>query len=157
MYPIVFFKKAVPADAEQLTQIAIRSFAEEVQKYGEGPAGHDMPEQHVMYMQSSHYYTILVDDAIVGGFCLIPVDSDHLELGIIYVDPERQNMRIGSQTMQFIEAAYPHIKKWTLDTGYEALRNQHFYEKCGFKKVGASEPNKTNGFYKIKYEKRVGQ
>ncbi|NTU23512.1 GNAT family N-acetyltransferase [Brevibacillus sp. HB1.2] len=155
MSPMVFFKKAVPANAEQLTQIAVRCFAEDVQKYGEGPVGHDQPDQHVLFMQKAHYYTILLDDQIVGGFCLLPVDHEHLELGIIYVDPDKQNLRIGSQTMQFMEAAYPHIKKWTLDTGYEAERNQYFYEKCGYKKVGETAPNAANGFYKFRYEKRI--
>ncbi|WP_246009398.1 hypothetical protein [Brevibacillus fluminis] len=76
------FTRAEPDDAATLTEVAIRSFADQVAQYGRGPDGHDQVEQHLSFMQQALYYKICSDDQIIGGFCLIELAADHLELGI---------------------------------------------------------------------------
>jgi ribosomal protein S18 acetylase RimI-like enzyme len=55
--------------------------------------------------------------------------------------------------MNFIEAEYPNVKKWTLCTPYKNLRNQHFYEKFGYEKVG--EHKVTDNLSLIDYLKET--
>ncbi|ARU62657.1 GNAT family N-acetyltransferase [Tumebacillus avium] len=149
---MITFEKARPQDADRLAEVAKRAFAEDVAKYGFGPPGHDSAEEHRMFMSHAHYYKILEDGQIIGGFCLIQESPSCLELGIIYVDPSLQSKGIGSQAMTFMHEEFPHITHWKLDTGFEAYRNHHFYQKAGYTIVGKTEPDAT-GYHKIVFEK----
>ncbi|MET3287453.1 UNVERIFIED_CONTAM: GNAT superfamily N-acetyltransferase [Brevibacillus sp. OAP136] len=151
------FTRAEPDDAATLTEVAIRSFADEVAQYGRGPDGHDQIEQHLSFMQQALYYKICSADQIIGGFCLIELAADHLELGIIFLDPDVQNKRVGSRAMRFMEQMYPQVKTWTLDTGFESFRNQRFYEKCGYVQVGRTDADPETGFYKVLYQKMIAE
>ena len=57
------------------------------------------------------------------------------DLDVIYVTPEQHGRGIGTRAMRFVEGAH-RATRWTLDTPSWAVRNQHFYEKLGYAKVG---------------------
>jgi ribosomal protein S18 acetylase RimI-like enzyme len=60
-------------------------------------------------------------------------------------------MGVGTQAMGFIERAFP-ATIWTLETPTFATRDQHFYEKLGYVRVGERvSPDITS----IQYEKRL--
>jgi GNAT superfamily N-acetyltransferase len=71
---------------------------------------------------------------------------------VIFLAPDYQGRGIGSQALRFLAAAYPLARRWTLDTPVYALRNQHFYEKFGYVKVGQTSDGDTP---LIAYEKRI--
>jgi len=72
---------------------------------------------------------------IIGGMVVVDQGQGHFHLDLIFIDPTHHNRGIGTQALQFIEQRYP-ATKWTLNTPTWAIRNQHFYEKFGYVKVG---------------------
>lgn len=151
----VTFERATPDDAEGLVKAQIAAFHYDEVLYpgvGEGgPPGYDSVELALKRMGQDEFYKIVVDGQIVGGIILFSKDDGHWHLDLLNIVPECQNRGIGKQAMAFIEQAYP-ATKWTLDTPGYAIRNQHFYETCGYVAVGIrQEPDMTV----IEYEKRV--
>jgi GNAT superfamily N-acetyltransferase len=85
-----------------------------------GPPGYDSTDIMREKITQHHTYRIVVVGAIVD---------------VIFIDPDWHNQGIGSAAMQFLDAHYG-ASRWTLHTPTYALRNQHFYEKFGYLKVG---------------------
>lgn len=135
----ITFSPAIPADAEALTTIQTRTFDDDSRKHGRGerggPPGYDSVAWNIDIMGRSAYYKIVADGAIIGGLFVFTVGDGRCELGRIFIDPDYQNRGIGAQALQFIEQTFP-ARRWTLDTPTWATRNQHFYEKHGYLKIG---------------------
>ena len=75
-------------------------------------------------------------------------------LGAIFIDTEHQNKGIGTKAIEFLEKIHKDAEVWELDTPYKNYRDQHFYEKLGYKKVAETVAEK-NGFYLFIYEKII--
>ncbi len=88
---------------------------------------------------------------MVGGLSVFDMGQGHFHLDVIFIDPAYHNRGIGTQAMHFIEQTFP-AQKWTLNTPGYATRNQHFYEKFGYVKVGVAA---FSYFTLIDYEKRL--
>ena len=54
---------------------------------------------------------------------------------------------------KFLEAKFPTVRKWTLNTPAWAHRNRHFYEKLGYVKV--HEETLEDGGILVFYEKTI--
>lgn len=151
----ITFECATPADAQTLVSVQIAAFHDDNRLYGvplDGPPGYDSLEVMLAKIGEDECCKILADGQIVGVITLFPRAEAHFHLDVLAILPEYHNRGIGTQAMQFIEQAYP-AKVWTLDTPLYAVRNQHFYEKFGYVKVGESmEPD---GLILIAYEKRL--
>ena len=152
--PAVSFEKATQEDIRELTRIMKRAFDDEAIRFkgdpkGGGPPGYDDGSfltkwgltgngQH----QPGSLIKILVDTDSgrkpVGAFIVFVGNRlgrpGSNVLGTIFVDPDWQNLKVGSQAMDYILAEYP-AKRWQLGTPEWATRNQHFYEKNGFVKI----------------------
>lgn len=152
----IAFERATSADAETLVKIQVASFHDDARLYPGveigGPPGYDSVENALAKMREHDYYKIVLDGQIVGGIVVYDEGQGHYHLDLIYIHPDQHNLGIGSRAMQFLEKTYP-AKKWTLDTPLYAVRNQHFYEKFGFVKVGQED---VDGFILIAYERLVG-
>jgi len=139
---MVRFQKARPEDAEILTEVQVRTFDNDARRFAVpsavrgGPPGYDSVAWQLQMMKEGIYYKILAGDQIIGGFILFDMKHRHFNLGRIFVDPDWQNQGIGTQAIEFMEKAFPYVKKWSLDTPAWAHRNQHFYEKMGYVRVG---------------------
>jgi len=137
---VIRFEKAALEDAQALTDVQVRTFDDDSRRFGGqasgGPPGYDSVDWQIWAMRRGIYFKILDDDQIIGGIILFDMRNRHFNLGRIYLDPAYQGRGIGTQAIEFIEDRYPHVKKWTLDTPGWATRNQHFYEKLGYVKVG---------------------
>jgi N-acetylglutamate synthase-like GNAT family acetyltransferase len=81
------------------------------------------------------------DDAqrIVGGMIVWILPDNQNILGTIFIDPDYQDCGIGQKSWQFIEGVYPQTDSWRLATPSWAVKNYHFYQKCGFQEV-SSDP-----------------
>ncbi len=97
-------------------------------------------------------YTIRADGQIVGGIVIYIHGEGEYHLDLIFVDPALHGQGIGSQAMRLVEATYPAVTRWSLDTPLYAIRNQHFYEKFGYVRVREYD---DDGFMLVAYEKRV--
>jgi ribosomal protein S18 acetylase RimI-like enzyme len=155
----ITFEPPTPDDAQSLTEAQVRAFHHDSVLYPEvelgGPPGYDSVEQTLADMSKYLCHKILYDGQIVGGIVVFDRGEGHYHLDRIYIDPAYQNHGIGTQAMRFIEATYP-ARRWTLDTPTWAVRNQHFYEKFGYVKVGEREEEGGN-IILIMYEKVVPQ
>jgi ribosomal protein S18 acetylase RimI-like enzyme len=151
----IAFERATPSDAEALVKVQIASFHSDAVLYPGvgvgGPPGYDSVEITLKKIEEDEFYKIVFEGQIIGGIIVVDMGEGHFHLDVLNVDPSYHNRGIGTQAMQFIERTYP-ATKWTLDTPAYAIRNQHFYEKFDYVKVGETN---HNGFILWAYEKLV--
>ncbi len=152
---MISFKRAVVTDAAGLVAVQKRTFDDDSRRYlgteTGGPPGYDSLKWQLSMMKKALYYKILSDGQLIGGMIIFKLGGGHYELGRIFIDPNFQNQGIGTQAMAFIEHTFPDARQWTLDTPAWALRNHHFYEKLGYKRV--REANLGGGEAGIFYAK----
>lgn len=149
----ITFERATPADAAAIVAVEIASFHSDTPAYGvplDGPPGYNSVDVMKEKIAEAEAYKILVDGQIVGGIVLYLQEGEH-HLDLLFIDPAYMNLGIGTEAMDFLEATYPDATRWTLDTPEYAVRNQHFYEKFGFQKVGRHVLD--DGLVLLAYEK----
>jgi GNAT superfamily N-acetyltransferase len=131
-------ERAAEADADALLEAQIAAFHDDTRLYGVplgGPPGYTDIDRLRRSIREDAYYKIVYDGRIVGGIGLYD-EGHHVHIDVLYIHPDYHNLGIGTRTMQFVEAAYPAARTWTLNTPTYATRNQHFYEKFGYLKYG---------------------
>lgn len=149
-------ERATEGDAEALLAAQIAAFHDDTRLYGVplgGPPGYDNIQQLRGAIQEADYYKIVHEGQLVGGIGVFD-EGNHVHIDVLYVHPDYHNLGIGTKTMQFVEQAYSAATHWTLNTPTYAVRNQHFYEKFGYVKVGEHFLEKEN-ITLIDYEKHV--
>lgn len=148
-------ERASPDDAATLVRVQIAAFHDDDRLYPgvglSGPPGYDSVDVMLIKICDDIAYKLVLDGQIVGGLVLIDRGDGHLHLDLLFVDPAYHNRGVGTEAMHFIERLYANVAFWTLDTPAYALRNQHFYEKFGYVKVGEQD---IDGFILYAYEKR---
>lgn len=147
-------ERATPQDAATLVRVQIAAFHDDARLYpgvGEsGPPGYDSVEVMESKIREHECYKLVYDGQIVGGLVLFDQGAGHLHLDLLFVDPRFHNRGFGTQAMLFVERTYS-ATRWTLDTPTYAVRNQHFYEKFGYRRVGETD---HGHIVLIAYEKR---
>jgi ribosomal protein S18 acetylase RimI-like enzyme len=133
------FEQATPADAEALVEVQIAAFHDDARLHPGvpmgGPPGYDSVQRMLATIDRGECHKISLDGEIIGGIIVIDQGAGHFHLDVLVVDPAHHNQGIGTEAMAFIERTFP-AKFWTLDTPTFATRNQHFYERLGFVRVG---------------------
>jgi GNAT superfamily N-acetyltransferase len=151
----ITFEPATTDDAPALVDAQVRAFHSDAVTYpgvGEdGPPGYDSEVETLRKIAKHTVYKIVADDVIVGDIVLYESEPGHNHLDILAIVPEHHNHGIGSRALAFIEERHP-ADVWSLDTPGYATRNQYFYEKHGYIKVG--EQTFDGGFTLFNYEKR---
>lgn len=125
-----------------LTPIMTRAFDEDTRihlgKEKGGPPGYDNGEflrKWGLHKDASSYM-IFYDDTLIGAIILWVRESGNNNLGSIFLDPEFENIGIGTELWKLVEKNYPNTNKWITDTPGFSKRNHNFYiNKCGFKLV----------------------
>jgi GNAT superfamily N-acetyltransferase len=140
------FEEISEADIPDLTAVMTRAFDDDSQKHRGiehgGPEGYNTGEFFRKWLfgyKESEGYKILLGNNVIGSFIVWIFEHGENVLGTIFVDPVYQDRGIGTQAWQFIEATYSDTKRWTLETPIWAVKNHHFYEKCGFHRVETRE------------------
>lgn len=144
--------EAVEDHAYLLAEISKRAFESDVEvgaKEPGGPPGYDSPEFQIRAMDWADYYTILLDDGLVGGLIIGSVNEMHKVMERIFVDPDHHRRGIGTRSMELLEGLYPDLKLWTLGTPEWNQRTNAFYEKQGYVQVGwdLGDPNWRGRWY----------
>ncbi len=131
--------RATGKDATKLAEISKQAFENDVQ-YGApgpgGPPGYDSAAWQSKMMRLGEYYKIDIDGEIIGGLIVFRKQPREYEVGRIFLAPPFQNHGFGRQVFEFLWAAYPLVKRWTLDTPQWNVRNRHFYQSVGFREIG---------------------
>ena len=153
----VTLAQAKGEDAEALKAISVEAFTDDYELYGSYPPGIESLDWHTAEIETGHYYKVIYEDALAGGIYVILTGVDQIEIKYLFISGNFQNKRIGSVTMELIEKQYPNARIWTLVTPFKAYRNHHFYEKCGYSKVGEFQPDPTREFKVYEYKKEIGK
>jgi GNAT superfamily N-acetyltransferase len=143
----ISLEDATRKDIPALTDVMTRAFDDDAQKHlgieRGGPPGYDNGDffrEWLFGYEESDGYKIIVEGQVVGGFIVWDLESKDNILGTIFIDPDYQDMGIGTKSWGFIKDRYPQAKSWTLETPIWAVKNHHFYGvKCGFQQVGTNE------------------
>jgi ribosomal protein S18 acetylase RimI-like enzyme len=134
-------QKASTSDALILNCISKQSFDSDVEVGAPstgGPPGYMSLKYHMKMARSGHLYKLADNGLIVGGAILFP-DGDTLNIGRVFISPEHFRKGYGIELMQEIEAMYPEVKTFTLDTPAWNTRTNAFYTKLGYTEVKRSE------------------
>ena len=128
------FMKAGTADAlvlNAISKLAFDSDAEVGAPAAEGPPGYMSLKYHMKMARTLHLYKLTDDGLIVGGAILFP-EKDRLNIGRIFVSPEHFRKGYGIHMMHEIEAMFPEVQEFTLDTPAWNIRTNRFYTKLGY-------------------------
>ena len=98
------------------------------------------------------YYCIYFDHVLVGGLFYCVKSPAEYYLIRIFISPEYQNRGIGKEVFGKLDEIVTDARKWELDTPDWAVRNHHFYESLGYKKV-REQPLPEAGFSLYVYER----
>ena len=135
------FQKAGTADALILNCISKQSFDSDT-KVGApslgGPPGYMSLKFHMKMARSNHLYKLTDNGLIVGGAILF-LSGDTLNIGRVFISPEHFRKGYGIYMMREIEAMYPEVKTFTLDTPAWNIRTNSFYIKLGYTEVKRSD------------------
>ncbi|MBR5344411.1 MAG: GNAT family N-acetyltransferase [Clostridia bacterium] len=133
--------KASTSDALILNCISKRSFDSDTEvgaPSAGGPPGYMSLKYHIKMARSNHLYKLVENGLIIGGAILFP-NGDILNIGRIFISPEHFHKGYGTLMMQEIEAMYPEVKTFTLDTPAWNTRTNTFYTKLGYSEVRRSK------------------
>lgn len=131
------FLKAGTADAVSLMCISKKAFDSDVEVGASsvgGPPGYNSLSFHTKMARMNCLYKLVDDYKIVGG-ALLFLKDDVLNIGRIFIDPEHFRKGYGIFMMQQIEAMFPEVKVFTLDTPVWNVRTNAFYQKLGYVEV----------------------
>ena len=143
------FLKAGTADAVSLMCISKKALDSDVEVGASsvgGPPGYATLSFHTKMARMNCLYKLVDDYKIVGGAILFLKDNE-LNIGRIFVDPEHFRKGYGIFVMQQIEAMFPQVKTFSLDTPIWNVRTNAFYQKLGYVEV------RRDGDF-VYYEKR---
>ena len=131
------FTKASTSDALTLNGISRRAFDSDVlvgaSSIG-GPPGYKSLPFHTKMAKSNHLFKLVDNGLIIGGAILF-LDKEKLNIGRIFISPENHRKGYGVFMMQEIEALYPMVKEFTLNTPIWNIRTKSFYKKLGYNEV----------------------
>ena len=129
--------KASTSDALTITGISRRAFHSDIEVgSGEktGPPGYMSVPYYTKMARSNHLFKLVENGLIIGGAVLF-LDNEKLNIGRIFIGPENYRKGYGVFLMQEIEALYPSVKEFTLDTPIWNIRTNSFYKKLGYTEV----------------------
>ena len=133
----VQFTKAGTSDALVLNAISKLAFDSDVEvgaPSAGGPPGYMSLKYHMKMARSGHLYKLTENGLIIGGAILFP-DGDTLYISRIFVNPDHHRKGYGKRMMHEIEALFPEIKVFKLDTPAWNVRTNQFYSGLGYKEV----------------------
>lgn len=133
--------KAGTSDALVLNAISKHAFDSDVEIGAPstgGPPGYMSLKYHIKMAKSGHLYKLAEDGLIIGGAILFP-DGDTLNIGRIFVNPDLHRKGYGTRMMQEIEALFPDVRIFTLDTPAWNTRTNSFYRKLGYTEARRDE------------------
>ena len=146
------FLKAGTADAVTLVGISKHAFDSDVEVGGTcagGPPGYSSLSFHTKMARMNCLYKLVDEDGLTVGGALLFIKDNEVNVGRIFVAPEHFRKGYGIFMMQQIEAGFPEVQTFALDTPIWNIRTNAFYQKLGYVEV-----RRDSDF--VYYEKRRG-
>ena len=131
------FLKASTSDALVLNAISRLAFDSDVEvgaPSAGGPPGYMSLKYHMKMARSGHLFKLTENGLIIGGAVLFR-NGDTLNIGRIFIDPQHFRKGYGILMMQEIEALFPDVKVFVLDTPVWNTRTNAFYTRLGYSEV----------------------
>ena len=133
--------KAGTSDAPVLNAVSKHAFDSDAEigaPAAGGPPGYMSLKYHMKMARSSHLFKLTENGLIIGGAILF-TNGDTLNIGRIFVNPDHHRKGYGIRMMQKIEAMFPDVKTFQLDTPVWNTRTNSFYLKLGYTEVKRNE------------------
>jgi pimeloyl-ACP methyl ester carboxylesterase/GNAT superfamily N-acetyltransferase len=132
---------AGPGDAPALAALAAAAFEPDRRRYGTVPPGLDSAGVHRDLIARGHAHALVVDRRLAGAAYVFPgSERGEWHVGAIFIGPDFQRRGLGRRLMAFVHAAHPAARRFTLETPYRSVDLHHFYERCGYRRVGRTDP-----------------
>ena len=131
------FMKAGTSDALVLNAISRLAFDSDTEvgaPSAGGPPGYMSLKYHMKMAKSGHLFKLTENGLILGGAVLFR-NGDTLNIGRIFIDPQHFRKGYGILMMQEIEALFPDVKVFVLDTPVWNTRTNAFYTRLGYSEV----------------------
>ena len=131
------FMKAGTSDALVLNAISKLAFDSDTEvgaPSAGGPPGYMSLKYHMKMAKSGHLFKLTQNGLIIGGAVLFR-NGDTLNIGRIFIDPQHFRKGYGILMMQEIEALFPDVKVFVLDTPVWNTRTNAFYTRLGYSEV----------------------
>ena len=127
------FLKAGTSDALVLNAISRLAFDSDVEvgaPSAGGPPGYMSLKYYMKMARLGHLFKLTENGLIIGGAVLFR-SGDTLNIGRIFIDPQHFRKGYGILMMQEIEALFPDVKVFVLDTPVWNTRTNAFYTRLG--------------------------
>ena len=131
------FMKAGTSDALVLNAISRLAFDSDTEvgaPSAGGPPGYMSLKYHIKMAKSGHLFKLTQNGLILGGAVLFR-NGDTLNIGRIFIDPQHFRKGYGTLMMREIEALFPDVKVFVLDTPVWNTRTNAFYTRLGYSEV----------------------
>ena len=130
--------KAGTSDALVLNIISRQAFDSDVEVGAAsfcGPPGYQSVSFHVRMARLNHLFKLVDENGVILGGAMLFRQGDTLNIGRIFIDPQHFRKGYGIFMMREIEALFPDVKVFTLDTPVWNTRTNAFYIRLGFSEV----------------------
>ena len=132
------FIKAGTSDALVLNSLSRQAFDSDVEVGAvspAGPPGYLSVSFHVRMARMNHLFKLAEENGVILGGAILFRQGDTLNVGRIFIDPQHFRKGYGIFMMREIEALFPDVKAFTLDTPAWNTRTNAFYTKLGYSEV----------------------
>ncbi|MFF2176328.1 GNAT family N-acetyltransferase [Lysinibacillus sp. NPDC058147] len=151
----IVIKRTNEIEAPILLEIQKEAFEDDLRKYEDHDTSpvNEPVERLLRKIELFKHYTIWHNNEIIGGIDVRDLKDNKYRLNRIFISKKYQNKGLGSQIMKLVEEEFPSAVEWVLDTPHLNIRNHHFYEKMGYKKIGQHQINEK--LILIDYTKKI--
>lgn len=142
-------------DAEEIAKCAREAYKDEKYRFANEKDSYDgYPSTNwvIHDIKKYTYYKILLDKKIIGGAYIWEKSDGVYIIEDFCIHPSYQNKGYGKEALLQLEKINLNIKVWTLTTPIYSIRNQHLYERLGYREIGRGE---EDGIQSIKYKKEI--
>ena len=132
------FMKAGTADAPVLTGISRQAFNSDTgagAASSGGPPGYQSVPFHVRMARMNCLFKLADENGVIYGGAILFRKGDTLNIGRVFIDPRHFRKGYGILMMREIEAMFPDVKTFTLDTPVWNTRTNTFYTRLGYSEV----------------------
>ena len=132
------FMKAGTSDALVLAGISRQAFNSDTEAGAAssgGPPGYQSVPFHLKMARMNHLFKLADENGVILGGAVLFRQGDTLNIGRIFIDPRHFRKGYGIFMMREIEALFPEVKFFTLDTPAWNIRTNAFYTRLGYSEV----------------------
>ena len=134
----VRFMKAGTSDALVLNSISKQAFDSDVEvgaASAGGPPGYQSVPFHLKMARTDHLFKLVDESGVILGGAILFRQGDTMNVGRIFIDPQHFRKGYGIFMMREIEALFPDVNVFTLDTPAWNTRTNAFYTRLGYSEV----------------------